>query len=792
MRALATAILALALVMGAPPAPRAAEPDIRTYTVQPGDSVWSIAEAFYGRGADYKIIYQYNRFVGRPPYLLKPGQVLRLPVGKLLPEAQVSWLKREVQTKPPRSIDWLEAREKMNLWKLYKVATGDESAAHIVFEDESDLRLRANALLVIYGGAAARTAVSTRRREKTRVVLEHGTIRGGLAQLDAESQPMVVETPSGVVDLLARVAQIEAQARASVLSVYDGRAVVKAQGAKVDVPEGYGTVVEKGQKPRAPKPLPAAPAWATGGLTEVVLAAPSGSGASYKATWEPVPGVASYRVELARDPAFTEVFLDVEVDAGIQQAFLLKDIGPGTTWARVAGITAERLEGAPSAALAVTVIPIASTRRLEPAADGAFEVVGYTVLDGDPSAGALEWALDDGAFASATEALVVMSPGPHEVRLRRAGAAPTGGLTIRVIPVTASITTPSAPAVPGQASAGVTVTLTDARGRPAALPGLELRSPAGAEPIPLSPTAPGTWTATITPPAAWSSPVLPLTASWPGGELAAAELAVALPAPAAPAPELGFQWPLAGVAPAWDRRAAVTPAPAMAILSRLGLHGRVIDQGAATTLGVALTGELALADERLGLDADLTLLRPRLSSDGPARDGNVGDLVVGARYRALGGAAFALAPSLRLRVPLGKRASEPRLAGVEPGVLLGATLAGGALALETRQAALIATAFEADDLRVAYGGSYTVLGRPAPWLALSAALETTLALAAPSGVDKPDGLGLGVAGGVYLFVDRVRVGLVIGAGLNDAARAATGEVSGALTLDLGYGEAAAE
>ena len=103
------AALCLALALAAPPAARAAaEPEVRTYTVQPGDSVWSIAEEFYGSGQKYTLIYKYNRFIGRPPFLLRPGQVLRLPVGDKLPEAQVQWTQRDVRAKPPRALDWLD------------------------------------------------------------------------------------------------------------------------------------------------------------------------------------------------------------------------------------------------------------------------------------------------------------------------------------------------------------------------------------------------------------------------------------------------------------------------------------------------------------------------------------------------------------------------------------------------------------------------------------------------------------------------------------------------------------
>ena len=66
----------------------------RTYIVQPGDSIWSIAEEFYGSGDKYHLIYKHNAFIGLPPFILKPGQVLTLPEGELVPEAQVAWMQK--------------------------------------------------------------------------------------------------------------------------------------------------------------------------------------------------------------------------------------------------------------------------------------------------------------------------------------------------------------------------------------------------------------------------------------------------------------------------------------------------------------------------------------------------------------------------------------------------------------------------------------------------------------------------------------------------------------------------
>ncbi|MEE6167798.1 MULTISPECIES: LysM peptidoglycan-binding domain-containing protein [unclassified Mycolicibacterium] len=58
-----------------PPPPPAPEP--RTYTVEPGDTLWAIAERFYGDGNRYQEIANAS---GIPnPDLINPGQVLTIP-----------------------------------------------------------------------------------------------------------------------------------------------------------------------------------------------------------------------------------------------------------------------------------------------------------------------------------------------------------------------------------------------------------------------------------------------------------------------------------------------------------------------------------------------------------------------------------------------------------------------------------------------------------------------------------------------------------------------------------------
>ena len=52
----------------------------KTYTVKPGDTLWSISKKYLGNGSRYSEIYKSNKAViGSNPGLIKPGQVLTIP-----------------------------------------------------------------------------------------------------------------------------------------------------------------------------------------------------------------------------------------------------------------------------------------------------------------------------------------------------------------------------------------------------------------------------------------------------------------------------------------------------------------------------------------------------------------------------------------------------------------------------------------------------------------------------------------------------------------------------------------
>ena len=56
-----------------------ADADPQTYTVESGDTLWKIAERFYGNGSHYTTIFEANTDVLEDPDRIYPGQKLVIP-----------------------------------------------------------------------------------------------------------------------------------------------------------------------------------------------------------------------------------------------------------------------------------------------------------------------------------------------------------------------------------------------------------------------------------------------------------------------------------------------------------------------------------------------------------------------------------------------------------------------------------------------------------------------------------------------------------------------------------------
>jgi len=753
--------LLVAGVGGFAPSARAQVPpvEVRTYVVQPGDSAWSIAAEFYGSGEQYPIIYRYNAFAAKPPFLLKPGQVLRLPILGTGPEAQLDWLRRDVKAKPPRALDWLEAHEQMNLWRLYRVATGDESAARIVFEDLSDLKLRENSLLVIYGAAAS--AARTARSDKREVRLEEGTIQGGLASLDeaVNPRPLVVKTPSGQVDLLGKLAQVQAELTASIVSVFDGKAVVRAQGASVDVPGGQGTVVKKGKPPEPARPLPAAPAWREPGPALVAVLA--GQKGTWEAAWQPIERAATYRVELASDDTFAHLLFDVEIGAGVTR-LRLADLAPGRYAVRISTRDQDKLESQPGASRRVEVVQMQPLRAMKAGPDGVFQAVGFVQIELDKEIGASTFhATDQGPELPGSEPIRLTTPGRHSIALRVGIATTT--MLVDILSVSAAIEVVGEP-LAGDGASAIGLRVRDELGHEALLPGLALETSRGVS-LPLT-VVPGGYRAELPPPA--DGERVALRARWLGGELGTREVHYRAPTVAPPA-----QRERLALTPHRVSRLVPGPLGSPRPETRIAIDTTFahVEKGPGA-LALSLDGELAMG--ALGLTAGLVAEDVRLSESNN-RQAVLQDLSLGLRYSFGAAGAAVVTPYLRAAIPLGP-GHEARVFGLEPGVQL--RLEFGALFFDARLAFLVLPDLASGSLL--RPGALVALGwRSSPLVSVSVSGES---LANLDGDPWRHLVGFGF--NLHLGQD-VRLGFALGIGVGAATRDELGAVTGRVVVDIG-------
>lgn len=279
--------------------------DTYEYTVREGDTCLSIAERELGGEANYRLIYQYNPNIGPVCDLLAPGNTLTLPRAPTVPDARVTAVRRQVQARQPTTENWRAANRGLGLFRGWRVNTLEQSAAELTFRDNSQVQMRENTLVIIYGGDG-----SLSRRQTTRAELERGTLRSRLGDLR-----MQVDTPSGDANLEGGNAVVSVDEEGtSRLSNHSGSASLRGEdGGEVEVRPGYGSRVRRGQRPTPPRPLPPAPSWVEGPRR---FAGVASEGGVIRGSWEPVEDARVYRVEIRRTGE-TPVVAATEVQSNV-------------------------------------------------------------------------------------------------------------------------------------------------------------------------------------------------------------------------------------------------------------------------------------------------------------------------------------------------------------------------------------------------------------------------------------------------------------------------------------------
>ena len=417
-----------------------------TYVVQAGDTCPSIAQHVYGDRRRYDVVHAYNDDLGAIPHRLTAGRRLTLPVIASRSggaDAELTSLRPRVRGRSADDRDWRGLRLGSDLHRGWRVNTLERAFAELTFRDTTQVTLRENTLVVVYGNSAERVRTSASEAR-----LDRGSLAARLAEV--RGRRMRVTTPSARADLEAGSAVVSVDESAtSRVSNHDGAParVSRPDGSgAVSVAPGMGSEVAQGQRPSRPRPLPAAPAWSDNLPTRWIGVAQR---TTVRGSWEPVEGARVYRVEISRGQRGAGVVAAVEVPAEVTQ-FEVHQLPPGEYYARISTIARNAFESRPSARyrfsveLATLTEPgLAPRERFDPG-DPSEEVRTLAVhvgtrfeapesvscaLDGEPSR-TLELDAEQEGLLSCTDAegaalggirLAVVNPsvGTEEVRMTR-------------------------------------------------------------------------------------------------------------------------------------------------------------------------------------------------------------------------------------------------------------------------------------------------------------------------------------------------------------------------------------
>ena len=145
MRALA---LAVALVR-----PGAAASDaFQSIVVQPGDTLWAIANTYLKDPTRWNEIVAHNRLPTADPTVALPGMTLKVPVDLIkenLRSARLIKLLNEVLYRKRQTADWNPARREMDLYPQDGLRTMAEAEARVRFTEGQILTVSPNSMVIL-------------------------------------------------------------------------------------------------------------------------------------------------------------------------------------------------------------------------------------------------------------------------------------------------------------------------------------------------------------------------------------------------------------------------------------------------------------------------------------------------------------------------------------------------------------------------------------------------------------------------------------------------------------------
>ncbi len=335
------------------------------HTVKANETCTGIAQKYYGDGRLLDPIHRANPALHvPPPHTLVEGMVLVIPPKPeptTGPDAQLTTVRNQVEV---HAQETKQGKPNDPLFKGNRVSTQEASAADVTFRDETQVKLGERTLVVILGDQ--KSAASAASFGGPQASLVTGNLRAFMASATSGTSTSVT-TPAANVKVHAGEAQVASDAQKTTrVAVYSGSSSVEARGKTRELTRGFGSKVENGKTPEAPRPLPLAPKWAN--APPALLVDRDGTVPPITGSFEePAPDqhIAEWRVQIARDFAFREIVIDIRVPVTTKK-LEAQSPGLGAWFLRVSAIDDDRFEGPWSRSAKVFVMQVRITPAVTP------------------------------------------------------------------------------------------------------------------------------------------------------------------------------------------------------------------------------------------------------------------------------------------------------------------------------------------------------------------------------------------------------------------------------------------